>query len=219
MLLVGIVLVQALLQRKQTKIMSEPIIDANALFIGEEIKLWVVNVGNFVAKDPKLIVEVNSPTTTYKYICHLFPSLPPLSIYKPLGANEIELKIKPLFWANESEGKWYSIFELMDYLSSAGFGNEKIQTRVQLEYSKDKERDKIEILSPIETEPANFKEYIGIDILGPKVNQPKKLSQSLFDFFSSFMNRIRIKSKLKQKNRKKELIFEYYRQVGVERIR
>lgn len=96
---------QVVVSREQTNLLASPVIDAVGRLTrnGYEIEIEIANVGNYVARKPQIIVDVETTDRIFRYYCVLFPSLPSRSYYFTYGRI---IKIKPKFeWRSKNELK------------------------------------------------------------------------------------------------------------------
>ena len=149
---------QTQILRNQTKLLTSPIIDANARIKEDgKIRFQIANVGNYAAKNPKIVVEIDTPNTVYRYICNIFPSLPPKSLYTS-GVSHNYFEIKPFFWIPKSENtkKSGNILELMDYLCKIGYGEYNVRIMIYLQASN---HETVKLFTG-ETVPSHFRDYV-----------------------------------------------------------
>jgi len=100
--LVGASIMQAVTLFAQTKLIASPIVDAIARLTSDaELEMEIANVGNYVARNPQIIVDIEVKDRIFRYNCKVFPSLPPRSYYESYVGI---VRIKPKFeWRSKDD--------------------------------------------------------------------------------------------------------------------
>ncbi len=95
-LLAALTSLQIVALEEQTNLLASPVIDVVGRLTPNtyEIEIEIANVGNYVARKPQIIVDVETKDRIFRYYCVLFPSLPSRSYY---CMSENIIKIKPKF--------------------------------------------------------------------------------------------------------------------------